>query len=111
MLDERAELSHALSFTLIPLPLASISAGDMSNSLAILSIAFDCGLSLGLHSITFKSIRAMRAGDPIQYPHGTGQLENFSGFLSGAFSSPVTLYIAYFAGEIVTPTVTVFTIS
>lgn len=46
MFDELMKLSRVSLFTLIPLTLAFIIVGYISNSLTILSIALDSGVSL-----------------------------------------------------------------
>ena len=112
MFDELIKLSRVSLFTLIPLTLAFIVVGYISNSLTILSIALDSGVSLIVQTFAFKSIRAMKGGDHIRFPHGTGKLENFSGFLYGALNIPVALYILHRSiGDLISPTVTEYTIA
>ena len=112
MFDELIKLSRVSLFTLIPLTLAFVVTGYFSNSLTIMSIAFDCGVSLIVQTFAFKTIRVMKSGDPIRFPHGTGKLENFSGLLYGALNIPVALYVMYRAiGDIITPTLTIYVIA
>ncbi len=112
MFDELARLSRISLLTLIPLTIAFIVVGYLSQSLTIVSVAFDCGVSLIVQGFAFKSIRTMRSGDPIRFPNGTGKLENFSGFLYGALNIPVSLYILHQAiGDIITPAAVLFTIA
>ena len=112
MFDELIKLSRVSLFTLIPLTLAFVVTGYFSNSLTIMSIAFDCGVSLIVQTFAFKTIRVMKSGDPIRFPHGTGKLENFSGLLYGALNIPVALYVMYRAiGDIITPTLTIYAIA
>ncbi|WP_395663359.1 cation diffusion facilitator family transporter [Aestuariivirga sp.] len=112
MFDALMKLSRVSLFTLVPLTLAFIVTGYFSNSLTILSIAFDCGVSLIVQTFAFKSIRVMKSGDPIRFPHGTGKLENFSGLLYGALNIPVALYILYRAiGDTIVPTPIIYAIA
>ena len=112
MLDELTKLSRISLFTLIPLTAAFILTSYFSNSLTILSLALDCGVSIIVQSFAFKTIRAMKSSDPIRFPHGTGKLENFSGLLYGALNIPVALYIIFQAAvDLLAPTPIVFTIA
>jgi cation diffusion facilitator family transporter len=112
MFGELMRLSRISLVTLIPLTLAFIVVGYISNSLTILSIALDSGVSLIVQAFAFKTIRMMSSGDHIRFPHGTGKLENFSGLLYGALNIPVALFIIYRAiGDLASPTMTAFTIA
>lgn len=91
-------------FSLIPLVMLSLAIAWASNSLAILSLAVDYGLSFVVQLFAFKSIRAIVASNAIKFPYGTGKLENFSGFLYGALTIPTSVYIFYVtAGRLAAP--------
>ena len=60
-------------------------------------MALENGASITVQLFAFQSIRAMRSADPIRFPHGTGKLENFSGFLYGALTIPTACYILFHA--------------
>ena len=81
--------------SLIPLALLSLFIALFSNSLAVLSLSVDYGLSFVVQLFAFQSIRAIVRSDTLKYPYGTGKLENFSGFLGGALNLPTGLYILY----------------
>lgn len=82
-------------FSLIPLAVLALLIALFSNSLAVLSLAVDYGLSFVVQLFAFLSIRAIVNSDAIKFPYGTGKLENFSGFLCGALSIPTSFYILY----------------
>lgn len=85
--------------SLIPLALLSLLVAVFSNSLAVLSLAVDYGLSFVIQLFAFLSIRAIIKSDTIKFPYGTGKLENFSGFLCGALNIPTSIYILYVTVE------------
>jgi divalent metal cation (Fe/Co/Zn/Cd) transporter len=58
-------------------------------------VAVEEGVSFIVLLFAYASIRAMRSADPDRFPHGTGKIENFSGFLYGALTVPVGCYILY----------------
>lgn len=99
LVDELGRLSRHALFTLVPLTGAFLLTGYLSHSLTITSIALESGFSIIVQLFYYNSIRAMRSTDPIRFPHGTGKLENFSGFLYGALNVPVGLYILWRAVE------------
>ncbi len=97
-------LVDAAFFSLIPLAVLSLIIAWASNSLAILSLAVDYGLSFVVQLFAFKSVRAIAAANVIKFPYGTGKLENFSGFLYGALTIPTSVYILYVtAGRLAAP--------
>lgn len=95
VMDELAALSRFALFSLIPITIAFVVTGYFSNSLTILSMAIEEGFSIIVQLFAYQSIRAMKSADPIRFPHGTGKLENFSGFLYGALTVPVGCYIVF----------------
>lgn len=97
LLDELEKLSRIALFALIPLTAAFVLTGYLANSLTIGSMALENGASIIVQLFAFQSIRAMRSADPIRFPHGTGKLENFSGFLYGALTIPTACYILFHA--------------
>ena len=84
-------------YTLIPLTVLFFVAGILANSLTIFSVALECGLGFIVEIFAFKSIRIIQRSNRCKYPYGTGKLENFTGFLTGALSLPISLYILYFS--------------
>jgi len=97
LLDELERLSRIAVFALLPLTAAFVLTGYFANSLTIGSMALENGASIIVQLFAFQSIRAMRSADPIRFPHGTGKLENFSGFLYGALTIPTACYILFHA--------------
>ena len=67
MLDELTKLSRISLFTLIPLTAAFILTSYLSNSLTILSLALDSGVSIVVQAFAFNTIRAMK---PLDQTHG-----------------------------------------
>jgi ferrous-iron efflux pump FieF len=82
-------------FTLIPLLILSAVTGILSNSIAILAIAFGYGLSFIVQLFAFKSIRTIVKSNIMQFPYGTGKLENFSAIVYGCLAIPASLFIIY----------------
>lgn len=82
-------------YSLIPLVLLSLIIAKISNSLALLTIAMDYGLSFIVHLFAYQAIRTIQKSNIIKFPYGAGKLENFSGFLNGVFGIPISLYILY----------------
>lgn len=97
LLDELEKLSRFALLALLPLTAAFVLTGYFANSLTIGSMALENGASIIVQLFAFQSIRAMRSADPIRFPHGTGKLENFSGFLYGALAIPTACYILFHA--------------
>ena len=97
LLDELEKLSRIALVALLPLTAAFVLTGYLANSLTIGSMALENGASIIVQLFAYQSIRAMRSADPIRFPHGTGKLENFSGFLYGALTIPTACYILFHA--------------
>jgi cation diffusion facilitator family transporter len=79
--------------TMIPLTVLTIIIGIISDSLAIDAVAVDFGASLILHLFNLISIGIILRQNTFSYPHGTGKLENFPGFLYAAIVIPGALLI------------------
>lgn len=99
VMDELAKLSRFALLVLIPLTLSFILIGYFSNSLTIMSMSIEEGFSIIVQLFAYQAIRAMKSADPIRFPHGTGKLENFSGFLYGALTVPIGCYIIFKAAQ------------
>lgn len=99
VMDELAKLARFSLLALIPLTLSFVIIGYFSNSLTIMSLSIDEGFSIIVHLFAYQAVRAMKSADPIRFPHGTGKLENFSGFLYGALTIPIGCYIIFRAGQ------------
>lgn len=97
LLDELEKLSRIALVALLPLTAAFVLTGYLANSLTIGSMALENAASIIVQLFAYQSIRAMRSADPIRFPHGTGKLENFSGFLYGALTIPTACYILFHA--------------
>ena len=95
VMDELAKLSRFALLALIPLTLSFIIIGYFANSLTIMSMSIEEGFSIIVQLFAYQAIRAMKSADPIRFPHGTGKLENFSGFLYGALTVPIGCYISF----------------
>jgi ferrous-iron efflux pump FieF len=111
---EQIKLLIDLSFySLIPLTVLFFVAGILANSLTIFSVAMECCLDFIVEIFAFKSIRVIQRSNRFRFPYGTGKLENFTGFLTGALSLPISIYILYFSVvRILSPEETIsFTIS
>lgn len=94
--DVKRLVDHSF-YSLIPLAIAFVIVGILANSLTVMSVAVDYGLSFIVQIFAFQSIRTIRKSNVIQFPYGTGKLENFSGFLYGALAIPASAYIFYFS--------------
>ncbi len=84
-------------YSLIPIAVLFLVMGWLSNSLTVIAIAFDSGLSFIVQIFAFMSIRTIQSSNVLKFPYGTGKLENFSSFLYGALAIPTSLYIIFFA--------------
>jgi cation diffusion facilitator family transporter len=100
-------------YTLIPLTVLFFVAGILANSLTIFSVAMECCLGFIVEIFAYKSIRVIQRSNRFRFPYGTGKLENFTGFLTGALSLPISIYILYFSVvRVLSPEETIsFTIS
>jgi cation diffusion facilitator family transporter len=94
-LSELKKLVDIAFFTLIPLLILSAVTGVLSNSITILAIAFGYGLSFIVQLFAFKSIRTIVKSNVMQFPYGTGKLENFSAIVYGCLAIPTSLFIIY----------------
>jgi cation diffusion facilitator family transporter len=92
-IEQLSRLSKIALFTLIPLTLAFMITSYFSGSLTIEAIALDCAFSIIVQLFTYHAIQVMLRSNNIKFPHGTGRLENFSGFLYGALIVPVSIFI------------------
>jgi cation diffusion facilitator family transporter len=99
LLNRLKHLVDVAFYSLIPLALLSVLIAVLSNSLTVLSIAIDYGISFVVQLFAFQSIRAIIKSNVIKFPYGTGKLENFSGFLYGALAIPTSFYILYVTAE------------
>jgi cation diffusion facilitator family transporter len=94
-LIELKKLVDQTLYSMIPLMILYLAIGALSNSMTILAVAFDYGLSLIVQLFAYKSIRTIIKSDLFKFPYGTGKLENFSAIVYGALAIPVALFIIY----------------
>jgi cation diffusion facilitator family transporter len=94
-LPQLKKLVDATLYSMVPLMILSVITGVLSNSMTILAVAFDYGLSLVVQLFAFKAIRTIVKSNVIKFPYGTGKLENFSAIVYGALAIPVSLFIIY----------------
>ena len=94
-LPQLKKLVDATLYSMIPFMALSVITGILSNSMTILAVAFDYGLSLIVQLFAFKAIRIIIKSNVIKFPYGTGKLENFSAIVYGALAIPVSLFIIY----------------
>lgn len=94
-LPELKRLVDLTLYSMIPLMILSAITGILSNSMTILAVAFDYGLSFIVQLFAFKSIRTIVKSNVIKFPYGTGKLENFSAIVYGALAIPASLFIIY----------------
>jgi ferrous-iron efflux pump FieF len=99
LLDELSVLSRRALIYLVVLTAAFLVTGYIAKSLTIASLALENGSTIIVQLFAYQTIRAMKSADPIRFPHGTGKLENFSGFLFGALTIPTGCYILFHAIE------------
>jgi len=92
---ELKKLVDITFYTLIPLLVLTLVTGILSNSITILAVAFDYGLSFIVQLFAFKSIRTIVKSNVMKFPYGTGKLENFSAIVYGALAIPISLFIIY----------------
>ena len=97
LLDELSVMSRRALIYLVVLTVAFLVTGYVANSLTIASLALENGSTIVVQLFAYQTIRAMKSADPIRFPHGTGKLENFSGFLFGALTIPTGCYILFHA--------------
>jgi cation diffusion facilitator family transporter len=97
LLDELCSLARRALVYLVLLTAAFLVTGYLANSLTIASLALENGSSIIVLLFAYQTILAMKSADPIRFPHGTGKLENFSGFLFGALTIPTGGYILFHA--------------
>ena len=97
LLDELSVLSRRALIYLVVLTAAFLVTGYIAKSLTIASLALENGSTIIVQLFAYQAIRAMKSADPIRFPHGTGKLENFSGFLFGALTIPTGCYILFHA--------------
>lgn len=97
LLDELSVLSRRALIYLVVLTAAFLVTGYIAKSLTIASLALENGSTIIVQLFAYQAIRAMKSADPIRFPHGTGKLENFSGFLFGALTIPTGFYILFHA--------------
>jgi cation diffusion facilitator family transporter len=94
-LPELKNLVDITFYSMIPLILLSVAVGTLSNSMTILAVSFDYGLSLIVQLFAFWSIRTIMKSNIIKFPYGTGKLENFSAIVYGSLAIPASLFIIY----------------
>jgi len=94
-LPELKRLVDLTLYSMIPLMILSAIAGILSNSMTILAVTFDYGLSFIVQLFAFKSIRTIVKSNILKFPYGTGKLENFSAIVYGALAIPAALFIIY----------------
>ena len=82
-------------YTLIPFTILYLAIGFLSNSLIIIAVALDYGLSFIVQLFAFKSIRTILKMNTLKFPYGTGKLENFSSLLYGSLVIPTSLFIIF----------------
>lgn len=84
-------------YTLLPLTVLSCVYGALSDSLTVITIALDSGLSIIVNLFSFYAIRVVLRQNSFTFPYGTGKLENFASFLYGTLLVPTSFFIIYFA--------------
>jgi cation diffusion facilitator family transporter len=94
-LPELKKLVDIALYSLLPLTVLFVVTGILSNSMTILAVTFDCGLSLIVQLFAFRSIRTIVKSNVMKFPYGTGKLENFSAIVYGALAIPTSLFIIY----------------
>ncbi len=94
-LSELKKLVDVTLYSMIPLMVLTVVTGILSNSMTILAVAFDYGLSFIVQLFAFKSIRTIVKSNVMRFPYGTGKLENFSAIVYGALAIPASLFIIY----------------
>lgn len=94
-LSQLKKLVDATLYSLIPLMILTAVTGILSNSMTILAVTFDYGLSFIVQLFAFKSIRTILKSNVDKFPYGAGKLENFSAIVYGALAIPASLFIIY----------------
>ena len=94
-LRELKKLVDLTLYSMIPLMVLSAVTGVLSNSMTILAVAFDYGLSFIVQLFAFRSIRTIVKSNVMKFPYGTGKLENFSAIVYGALAIPASFFIIY----------------
>jgi cation diffusion facilitator family transporter len=97
VMEDLKRLIDAALISLLPLTVLSCVMGILSDSLTILTVSIDSGLSLIVNFFAFYSIRLVLKQNIFMFPYGAGKLENFSSFLYGTLMIPTSMFILYFA--------------
>jgi ferrous-iron efflux pump FieF len=90
------ELQNYVRFillSLIPVIGAYIYGALASHSLSVAALATQCGVSFVADIFILIAMRSIVRGNIFSFPYGTGKLENFIGFLTGALMAPTALMI------------------
>ena len=70
-------------YSLIPTVVLALAVAIVSNSLSIVTIACDSGLSLVVCVFACRAIRIIRSQNVFIFPYGAGKLEDFYSFMVG----------------------------
>lgn len=93
LLLETQNYVRCIVLSLIPLIGAYIWSAIASHSLSVVALATQCGVSFVADIFILIAMRSIVNSNIFSFPYGTGKLENFIGFLSGALMLPTAVMI------------------
>jgi len=79
--------------SLLPVTGAYIYGAVASHSLSVAALATQCGISFVADILILIAMRSIVNSNIFSFPYGTGKLENFIGFLTGAMMLPTAVMI------------------
>jgi ferrous-iron efflux pump FieF len=93
LLLELQNYVRCILVSLIPVIGAYIYGALASHSLSVAALATQCGVSFVADIFILIAMRSIVSSNIFSFPYGTGKLENFIGFLTGALMAPTALMI------------------
>jgi ferrous-iron efflux pump FieF len=93
LLLELQNYVRCIVLSLLPVIGAYIYSAVASHSLSVIALATQCGISFMADIFILIAMRSIVNSNIFSFPYGTGKLENFIGFLTGALMLPTALMI------------------
>jgi ferrous-iron efflux pump FieF len=93
LLLEVQNFVRCIVLSLLPVIGAYIWSAVASHSLSVVALATQCGVSFVADIFILIAMHSIVNNNIFNFPYGTGKLENFIGFLTGALMLPTALMI------------------
>ncbi|MFH0822322.1 MAG: cation transporter [Pseudomonadota bacterium] len=93
LLLEMRNYVRCIFSSLIPVMGAYVYGAAASHSMSVAALATQCGVSLVADIFILLAMRTIVSSNIFSFPYGTGKLENFIGFLTGALMLPTAAMI------------------